>query len=229
MRAGAAMSDLASAIGIRVEEQELLRELKSGSEQAFSLLIAQYSQPVYSLIARSLRDPADAADVTQEVFVKVFRSISGFHGDASLRTWIYRIALREASNQRRWWSRHKRQELPMDAPVENEEGETCCLAEMLATGDASPLELAERAETRYLVSMALRELPEAYREVVVLREIEGFGYEEIAEILAVNLGTVKSRLTRGRAALREYLKRHESQMATVTPSTGLVDKLEAVI
>lgn len=229
MRAGAAMSDLASAIGIRVEEQELLRELKSGSEQAFSLLIAQYSQPVYSLIARSLRDPADAADVTQEVFVKVFRSISGFHGDASLRTWIYRIALREASNQRRWWSRHKRQELPMDAPVENEEGETCCLAEMLATGDASPLELAERAETRYLVSMALRELPEAYREVVVLREIEGFGYEEIAEILAVNLGTVKSRLTRGRAALREYLKRHESQIATVTPSTGLVDKLEAVI
>lgn len=229
MRAGAAMSDLASAIGIRVEEQELLRELKSGSEQAFSLLIAQYSQPVYSLIARSLRDPADAADVTQEVFVKVFRSISGFHGDASLRTWIYRIALREASNQRRWWSRHKRQELPMDAPVENEEGETCCLAEMLATGDASPLELAERAETRYLVSIALRELPEAYREVVVLREIEGFGYEEIAEILAVNLGTVKSRLTRGRAALREYLKRHESQIATVTPSTGLVDKLEAVI
>ena len=80
------MSDLAGAIGIRAEEQELVRELQSGSEQAFALLIAQYSQPIYSLIARSLRDPTEAADVTQEVFVKVFRSISGFHGDASLRT-----------------------------------------------------------------------------------------------------------------------------------------------
>ena len=81
-----------------------------------------------------MRDPADAADVTQEVFVKVFRSISGFHGDASLRTWIYRIALHETSNQRRWWNRHKRQELAIDAPIENEEGECTCMAETLATG-----------------------------------------------------------------------------------------------
>ena len=97
------MGDLASAIGIRADEQGLVADLKAGSEQAFALLVAQYSHPVYSLIARSLRDPEAAADVTQDVFVKVFRSISGFHGDASLRTWIYRIALHEASNQRRWW------------------------------------------------------------------------------------------------------------------------------
>jgi RNA polymerase sigma-70 factor (ECF subfamily) len=228
MRAEAAMSDLASAIGIRSEEQELVRELKSGSEQAFALLIAQYSQPIYSLIARSLRDPADAADVTQEVFVKVFRSISGFHGDASLRTWIYRIALHEASNQRRWWNRHKRQELAMDAPIENEEGECTCMAEMLATGDASPFEQALRTETRQRVEAALRELPDAYREVVVLREIEGFGYEEIAEILNLNLGTVKSRLTRGRAALREFLKRNE-QRTEGTGSAGAADRLETVM
>ena len=196
------MADLASAIGIRAEEQTLVAELKSGSEQAFALLIAQYSHPIYSLIARSLRDPADAADVTQEVFVKVFRNISGFHGEASLRTWIYRIALHEASNQRRWWGRHKRQELTIDAPFDNDEGETFCLADALATRDASPFDCAARSEVRARVEAALRTIPEVFREVVILREIEGFGYEEIAEILNVNIGTVKSRLTRGRAALR---------------------------
>lgn len=199
------MSDLASAIGIRAGEQELIAEMKAGSEQAFALLIAQYSHPVYSLIARSLRDPADAADVTQEVFVKIFRNISSFHGDASLRTWIYRIALHEASNQRRWWNRHKRQEMTIDASQENDEGETFCLADALATSEASPFDCAVRSELKDRIAAALQKLPEAFREVVVLREIEGFGYEEIAEMLQVNLGTVKSRLTRGRAALRAAL------------------------
>jgi RNA polymerase sigma-70 factor, ECF subfamily len=199
------MGNLASAIGIRAEEQSLVEELKAGSEQAFAHLIAQYSHPVYSLIARSLRDPADAADVTQEVFVKVFRNISSFHGEASLRTWIYRIALHEASNQRRWWSRHKRQEMTIDAPLENDEGEAFCLADALAANDASPYDCAARKQMRERVENALQTLPDAFREVVVLREIEGFGYEEIAEILNVNLGTVKSRLTRGRAALRDAL------------------------
>ena len=199
------MSDLASAIGVRAGEQELIAELKAGSEQAFAYLISQYSHPVYSLIARSMRDPADAADVTQEVFVKVFRNISSFHGDSSLRTWIYRIALHEASNQRRWWSRHKRQELTIDAPQENEDGDTFSMADALATQDASPFECAVRSELKGRISAALLTLPEAFREVVVLREIQGFGYEEIADMLQVNLGTVKSRLTRGRAALREAL------------------------
>jgi RNA polymerase sigma-70 factor, ECF subfamily len=209
------MSDLASAIGIRAEEQEFVAELKAGSEQAFALLLAQYSHPIYSLIARSLRDPADAADVTQEVFVKVFRNISSFHGEASLRTWIYRIALHEASNQRRWWSRHKRQELTIDAEMENDEGETFCMADALATRDASPYECAEHAQLGERVVAALRSLPEAFREVVVLREIEGFGYEEIAEMLDVNLGTVKSRLMRGRAALRAAL-RDDAEAANVS-------------
>lgn len=199
------MSDLASAIGIRAEEQSLVEELKAGSEQAFALLIAQYSHPIYSLIARNLRDPADAADVTQEVFVKVFRNISSFHGEASLRTWIYRIALHEASNQRRWWGRHKRRELSVDAPQESTDGDTFCLADLLTASDASPFENAARQELRQRVEAALQQLPEAFRTVVVLREIEGFGYEEIAAMLEVNLGTVKSRLTRGRAALKTAL------------------------
>jgi RNA polymerase sigma-70 factor (ECF subfamily) len=221
------MSDLASAIGIRAEEQGFVAELRAGSEAAFSLLIAQYSHAVYSLIARNLRDPADAADVTQEVFVKVFRNISGFHGDASLRTWIYRIALHEASNQRRWWNRHKRQELTIDALIEDEEGESFCLADALASTNASPYDCAARKQLQQRVTAALQTLPEVFREVVVLREIEGFGYEEIAEILKVNLGTVKSRLTRGRAALREELVKTEPVVETkanpeVTPGIQAV-------
>lgn len=205
------MSDLASAIGMAAEEATLVAELKSGSESAFALLIAQYSQPVYSMVARSLCDPADAADVTQEVFVKVFRHIGSFHGDATLRTWIYRIALHEASNQRRWWSRHKRQELALDAQQENEDGEAFSLGDTLASNADSPFQCAVQTEAREQVAAALRTLPEVFRTVVILREIEGFGYEEIAEMLNVNLGTIKSRLTRGRAALREALRATSTQ------------------
>ena len=118
MQAGISMEHLASAIGVASEDATLVAALKAGSQDAFEVLIAQYSQPLYSLIARSLQDPADAQDITQEVFIKVFRSIGSFHGEASLRTWLYRIALHEASNQRRWWTRHKRQELTIDTPYE---------------------------------------------------------------------------------------------------------------
>ena len=207
MQAGTIVGNLASAIGITTEEAALVADLKAGSEDAFAILIAQYHQPLFSLIARSLNDPTDAADITQEVFIKVFRSIRGFHGESSLRTWLYRIALHEASNQRRWWSRHKKQELTIDSPAEsvdsNDEGMT--LAATLADQSDSPFDCAAQAELRQRVEAALREVPEAFRTVVVLREIEGFAYEEIAEILNVNIGTVKSRLTRGRSALRALL------------------------
>jgi len=207
MQAGTAVGNLASAIGVTTEEAALVADLKAGNEDAFAILIAQYHQPLFSLIARSLNDPADAADITQEVFIKVFRSIRGFHGESSLRTWLYRIALHEASNQRRWWSRHKKQELTIDSPAEsvdsNDEGMT--LAATLADQSDSPFDRAAQAELRHRVEAALRDIPEAFRTVVVLREIEGFAYEEIAEILNVNIGTVKSRLTRGRSALRTLL------------------------
>ena len=200
------MSDFASALAIGAEEQSLVAELRAGSETAFTQLIAQYSRPVYSVIARSLRDPADAADVTQEVFVKVFRNIHSFHGESSLRTWIYRIALHEASNQRRWWTRHKRQEMTIDDARENEEGETFSLGDMIATGEASPFDNVARAQLRTRVEAALQSIPEVFRSAVVLREIEGFAYEEIAEILQTSVGTVKSRLMRGGAALRDALR-----------------------
>jgi RNA polymerase sigma-70 factor, ECF subfamily len=208
MQAGTIVGNLASAIGITTEDVALVAELKAGSEDAFGLLIAQYHQPIYSLIERSLNDPADAADITQEVFIKVFRSIRSFNGEASLRTWLYRIALHEASNQRRWWSRHKKQEITIDSSFQSDpdaESNHLSLAATLADNADSPYDHAAQAEVRERVEAALRQLPGAFRTVVILREIEGFAYEEISEILNVNLGTIKSRLTRGRSALRAIL------------------------
>jgi len=216
MRADRVLGNLVSAIGIHTETEEsaLIADLKAGSEEAFSLLIAQYHQPLYSLISRSINDPSDAADITQEVFLKVFRSIRSFHGDSSLRTWLYRIALREASNQRRWWSRHKRQEITIDSSASETQDESeSSLAAVLADKGSDPFDHAVQNELRVRVEAALREIPEAFRTVVVLREIEGFSYEEIAEILSVNLGTVKSRLTRGRTALRLLLTNSEAPRA----------------
>ena len=208
MQAGMAVGNLAGTIGVQSGEMALVTALKSGSEDAFALLLGLYCQPIYSVIARSLQDPADAADITQEVFIKVFRSIGSFHGDASLRTWLYRIALREASNQRRWWSRHKRQELTIDTPSgmsEGDEEDTMCLSGLLMDSASSPYDHAAQSEMKARVEDALRQLPEAFRTVVVLREMEGFSYEEIGEILDVPAGTVKSRLTRGRTALKQIL------------------------
>ena len=221
MQAGIAVGNLASAIGIQTEDAALVADLKAGSEEAFAILIAQYNQPLYSLIARSLNDPADAADITHEVFIKVFRSIRGFHGESSLRTWLYRIALHEASNQRRWWSRHKKQEITIDSSVENEDdGSVFLLSATLADHSDSPYDCAAQAEVRARVEVALRQLPDVFRTVVVLREIEGFAYEEIAEILNVNLGTVKSRLTRGRSALRALLVAEGAAVGKTAASSG---------
>jgi RNA polymerase sigma-70 factor (ECF subfamily) len=225
MQAGTAVGNLASAIGIRTEDAALVADLKAGSEDAFAILIAQYHQPLYSLIARSLNDPADAADITQEVFIKVFRSIRGFNGESSLRTWLYRIALHEASNQRRWWSRHKKQEITIDSPIDSDsdsDGSTFCLGATLADEGDSPFDHAAQSEVRARVEMALGQVPEAFRTVVVLREIEGFAYEEIAEILNVNLGTVKSRLTRGRSALRALLVAAEKTISNTSASSPTV-------
>src|SRR5690349_17606217 len=116
--AGAALGDLASAIAIRSQESAIIEELKAGSEEAYAWLVGEFHQPVYSVVYRILTDPADAADTTQEVFLKVFRGMKHFHGESSLKTWIYRIAIHEASNRRRWWFRHKAKETPME-PAEN--------------------------------------------------------------------------------------------------------------
>ncbi len=206
LQADLTMGNLASALTLQPEEAALIADLQAGSEEAFAWLIARYHQPIYSLLARTIHDRADAADLTQEVFVKVFRGVGGFHGGSSLRTWIYRIALREASNQRRWWMRHKQQEVPIDQQTEDDgSGGPVPLKDLLVDSAESPFEMAVHAENRERVEAALSRVPEPFRTTLILRDIEGFVYEEVAEIQGVNLGTVKSRLVRGRACLKVLL------------------------
>src|SRR5271170_1987229 len=113
------LGDLASAIGARAEEAAIVADLKAGSEEAYAWLIGEFQRPVYGLIYRMVSDPADAADTTQDVFLKVFRGMKSFHGESSLKTWIYRIALHEAANRKRWWFRHKAQEVSIE-PAESD-------------------------------------------------------------------------------------------------------------
>jgi RNA polymerase sigma-70 factor (ECF subfamily) len=211
LMAGAAnVGDFASAIGIRTEESSVIAELKAGSEDAYAWLVGEFHQPVYSLVYRILTDPADAADTTQEVFLKVFRGMKQFHGGSSLKTWIYRIAIHEASNRRRWWFRHKSKESSMETQ-ENGSGEHASFsayAAAMVDKHKSPFENAADDELRMRIEQELRKVPEPYRSTVVLRDIEELSYEEIAEITQVSLGTVKSRITRGRDALRKILSEY---------------------
>ncbi len=209
------LSDLASAMGVRTEEAAIVAELRAGSEDAFSWLIAQYSQPIYSLVYRILDDPSDAADTTQEVFIKVFRGIRRFHADSSLKTWIYRIALHEASNQRRWWFRHKGRETSIEPSSSSQDGGYALAWRDLLVDDAkSPLDNVYDEELRARVETELKSVAEPYRTTVILRDLEDLSYEQIADVMEVSLGTVKSRLMRGREALRKRLQRH-------LPSFGL--------
>ncbi len=215
MQADLTMGNLASALTLQSEEAALIAELQAGSEEAFAWLIARYHQPIYSLLARTVQDRADAADLTQEVFVKVFRGVGSFHGESSLRTWIYRIALREASNQRRWWMRHKQQEIPIEQEMAESESGQPGAAEGDA-GGSGRVALSRWRCTRRTgrgLKRRLSQVPEPFRTTLILRDIEGFVYEEVAEMQGVNLGTVKSRLVRGRAALKAILTAPAPELA----------------
>jgi len=182
-------------------EAELVASLRVGMEDAYETLIQRFEHPVFNLVSRLLDDPADAADVVQEVFLKVFRNIESFRQDASLKTWIYRIAVNEARNHRRWFSRHRRQEVGLDA----EPGEAHGYQDWLPDPGRSPFEAAVDQETQAMIEQALQQVNPSFRAALVLREMEGLSYEEISEILDVSLGTVKSRILRGRDALRKLL------------------------
>lgn len=197
------MADIVAGFAIPDEELEFIEELCKGSEWAFDSLVSVYQQPIYNFVFRLLEDPTDAPDVTQEVFLKVFRNIGEFRSECSLKTWIYRIAINEASNLRRWFSRHRRQELSLD---EREEGRPAFI-DILADPEEGQYEKVLRREKMQVVETALSQLRESFRVPVVLRDIEGLSYEEIAEVLDVSLGTVKSRILRGREDLKHRLQK----------------------
>jgi RNA polymerase sigma-70 factor, ECF subfamily len=180
------------------EEVQFVQELQAGSEEAFTDLLKAYQNPVFNLIAHIVENNTDAADVLQDVFLKVFRGICHFHGDSSLKTWIYRIAVHEASNHRRGWiRRHRREPFSLE--------ETTQPAVSLEDRGETPYQALEQLERQMLVKRALASLAQPYRTVVVLREIEGLSYEEIAKVVGVAEGTVKSRLMRGRELLRQKI------------------------
>jgi len=210
------VGELAMAWEMRPEEPLIVAELKAGNEDAYTRLIAQYHQSIYNLIYRILDDPTDAPDTTQEVFIKVFRGMSSFNCESSLKTWMYRIAIHEASNRRRWFFRHKVQEFSIEP--EPGESQAASVRDALVDRSASPYDHVIRKQMRARVEECLKELPEHYRTAVVLRDIEDLSYEEIAAVTETSLGTVKSRLVRGREALRKRLERYAHELV---PEVGI--------
>ncbi|MGH9395502.1 MAG: RNA polymerase sigma factor [Terriglobia bacterium] len=182
------------------DEAALVRELQSGAEDAFAYLLATYRNPIYNMVYHITGDEADAADVLQNVFVKIIRGIKQFRGASSLKTWIYRIAVHEALNCRRGWFRRRRREA---FSLDDEQRDFTVAA--VGPRPETPYDWVEQNERREVVARALQSLSEPYRTVVVLREVEDLSYDEIAEVLRVAEGTVKSRLKRGREMLRRKL------------------------
>jgi RNA polymerase sigma-70 factor (ECF subfamily) len=199
--------------GVSEEDARILRGLRSGIEGAYEELIQRYEQQVYGMVYRLLGNQSDASDVVQEVFLKVFRGVSTFREQSSLRTWIYRIAVNEANNQRRWFVRHCK----MEVPLEETRPEHPNSIEYASDPGRSPFEQAMDSETRTLIERALTQINPVFRTAVVLRDVQNLSYEEIAEILQVSLGTVKSRILRGREALRREL--------TQRPDRGLAEAM----
>jgi RNA polymerase sigma-70 factor (ECF subfamily) len=189
-------------------DSELLGRLRQRSPQAFEQLIDTYQGPVFGFVYRLLEDPTEAPDVTQEVFLKVYRNLGDFRGECSLKTWIYRIAIHEASNRRRWFFRHRHRETPMEAERDDEGGPLDLVADQRDT----PYEALHRREQIELIAQALRGLDARLRVALVLRDIEGLSYNEIAETLQISLGTVKSRILRGREALKVRLQRQAPEL-----------------
>jgi RNA polymerase sigma-70 factor (ECF subfamily) len=184
-----------------LEDHRLISSLQAGDEEAYEQLIERFQSPVYNLAYRLLNDQADASDVAQEVFLKIFRNVGSFRGDSSLRTWVYRIAVNESHNRRRWLFRHRRGETGIEENFEDSETR----AKPLMDSGETPFDFTMNREARALLEEALAAVSPVFRTALVLREIEDMSYEEIADILEVSIGTVKSRIVRGREALRRNL------------------------
>jgi RNA polymerase sigma-70 factor (ECF subfamily) len=186
-----AWSDAASA------DWALVQQCVEADEDACTRLVTDHQRMVYQLALHLLGDPQEALDLSQEVFLKVFRTLSQFRGQSTLRTWIYRIVVNQASNRQRWWRRrHRSQQVRLDDYTATQ-GE---LKEH--RGSTMPDRVLQQRETSDRVWTALKRLPFDQRAVIVLREIDGLSYEEIATSLDVAVGTVKSRLARAREGLR---------------------------
>ncbi|HZG52095.1 MAG TPA: sigma-70 family RNA polymerase sigma factor [Pyrinomonadaceae bacterium] len=186
-------------------ETQFIERLRAGEAAAFDRLVNERSADIYALLYRLTEDPEEARDLTQETFLQAFRSIAHFRGEADLRTWLYRIAVNQARNRWRWWRRRRRSvTISLDA---TDEAHELPLATRLVDEQADDPEARTLAHEREEILMAaVRNLARPYREAVVLRDVEGLSYEEVAVALDISVGTVKSRLSRGRTELRRKLE-----------------------
>ncbi|MEW6730979.1 MAG: sigma-70 family RNA polymerase sigma factor [Acidobacteriota bacterium] len=188
---------------VSYEDDQFLARLRAGEQAAYEELVSKYHGSVYSLALRLTNDREDAYDIAQETFLKVYNNIHRFRGDSELRTWIYRITVNQAANQQRWWRRRRRdRSVSIDAANDDEQP----LSQSLACKDLTPEQRALAAEQRRMIMVALGQVKFDFRVAVILRDIEGLSYEEIADTLEVSVGTVKSRIARGREDLRQQLK-----------------------
>jgi RNA polymerase sigma-70 factor, ECF subfamily len=183
----------------------LTEALREGAEWAYEALLRRFQQPVYALALRLVDSPAEACDVVQEVFLKVFRCIASFRGQSSLKTWVYRITVNEAHNSRRWSFRHRRKEVELDASGPPGAPDSRSWGDTIPDNGVSPYDEALNRERRAIIEAALERVSPVFRAAVVLRDMSDLSYEEIAEVLGLSLGTVKSRIMRGREALRREL------------------------
>lgn len=184
-------------------ENEFIERLKAGEAEAFDKLVTQYSASIYAILMRLTEDEEEARDLTQETFLSALKAIKNFRGEADLKTWLYRIAVNESRNRFRWWKRRQRNSI-VSLDAENPHTQTP-LSESISDTSENPEAETLRRERERALRHALSELPTNFREVIVLRDLEGLSYEEVATTLETNVGTVKSRIARGREELRKKL------------------------
>lgn len=208
LRGHANLETVASAAEIDLRspsEDQFLEKLRRGDALAYERLVGEHSGDVYALLYRLTTDAEEARDLTQETFLRAFQSIDRFRGDSSLKTWIYRIAINQARNRWRWWRRRKR-DVTVSLDATDEHRDTPLAATLASDNSPSPEQETLAHEREAQLRDALQGLRRSYREAVILRDVEGFSYEEIARTLQISIGTVKSRISRGRLELRHQLE-----------------------
>ena len=191
---------------LTAQEALFVSRLKANEDAAYDELVRTYSASIYHVAYRMTGDAAEASDAVQDIFLKIFRNIGGFKGEAALKTWIFKIAFSEILNRLRWWKRRQRfTTLSLDespngnAPSRN-----------VADAGPTPEEVLQAKERENAIQQALWRLAREHRSIIILRDIEGFSYAEIADVMGVSIGTVKSRLARARADLKKSLMRYLS-------------------
>jgi RNA polymerase sigma-70 factor, ECF subfamily len=198
--------DLERAVGIDAQESVFVLRLQANEDAAYDELVRTYHASIFHVAYRMLSDSAEASDVVQDIFLKVFRNIARFRGDSALRTWIFRIAFSEILNRLRWWKRRYRHSTVSIDENRTHNGEKT-YAIQIEDGSPTPHELLESKEQDAAIQRALGRLSGDHRSIMVLRDIEGFSYIEIAEVLGISVGTVKSRLARARTDMKKELIR----------------------